>query len=69
MMTAENTPREQIGGEHRLPLAIAAILLFALAFVAVFMIIVDLDRPQEGLLTVSQVAMTDLLQQMTVSSP
>lgn len=47
----------------------AAILLFTLAFVAVFMIIVDLDRTQEGLLTVSQAAMTDLLQQMTVSRP
>jgi hypothetical protein len=43
----------------------AAILLFALAFVAVLIIIVDLDRPQEGLLTVSQTALTDLLQQMT----
>jgi hypothetical protein len=47
----------------------AAILLFALAFVAVFMIIVDLDRPQEGLLTVSQAAMLDLLRQMTMSGP
>ena len=43
----------------------AAILLFALAFVAVLMILVDLDRPQEGLLTVSQAALSDLLQQMT----
>ena len=42
-----------------------AILLFALAFVAVLMIIVDLDRPQEGLLNVSQTALSDLLQQMT----
>jgi uncharacterized membrane protein len=42
-----------------------AIFLFALAFVAVLMIIVDLDRPQEGILTVSQEAMTDLLRQMT----
>ena len=40
------------------------ILLFALAFVAVFMIIVDLDRAQEGLLTVSQTALTDLLARM-----
>jgi hypothetical protein len=40
------------------------ILLFALAFVTVFMIIVDLDRAQEGLLTVSQTALTDLLTQM-----
>jgi hypothetical protein len=44
----------------------AAILLFALAFVAVFMIMVDLDRPQEGLLTISQTALSDLLQQMTI---
>ena len=42
----------------------AAILLFALAFVAVLMIMVDLDRPQEGLLTISQTALSDLLQQM-----
>lgn len=42
----------------------AAILLFALAFVAVLIIIVDLDRPQEGLLTVSQAALSDLLEQM-----
>jgi hypothetical protein len=42
-----------------------AILLFALAFVAVLIIIVDLDRPQQGLLTVSQTALTDLLRQMT----
>jgi hypothetical protein len=46
-----------------------AILLFALAFVAVFMIIVDLDRPQEGLLTVSQTALSDLLRQMTSVAP
>jgi hypothetical protein len=41
-----------------------AIVLFALAFVAVLMILVDLDRPQQGLLTVSQAAMSDLLRQM-----
>jgi hypothetical protein len=41
------------------------IMLFALAFVAVLMVIVDLDRPQQGLLTVSQSAMQDLLQSMT----
>jgi hypothetical protein len=46
-----------------------AILLFALAFVAVFMIIVDLDRPQQGLLTVSQTALSDLLKQMTSVVP
>lgn len=47
----------------------AAILLFALAFVAVLMIVVDLNRPQEGLLTVSQQAMMDLLRQMSVPMP
>ena len=41
------------------------IFLFALAFVTVFIIIVDLDRAQEGLLTVSQTALLDLLAQMT----
>ncbi len=46
-----------------------ALLLFSLAFVAVFVIIVDLDRPQQGLLTVSQSALSDLLQQMTPSGP
>jgi hypothetical protein len=43
-----------------------AILLFALAFVAVMIIVVDLDRPQQGILTVSQSALSDLLQQMTM---
>ena len=42
----------------------AAILIFALAFIAVQMIMVDLDRPQDGMLTVSQTAMTDLLRQI-----
>jgi hypothetical protein len=46
-----------------------AILLFALAYVAVLMLVVDLDRAQQGLLTVSQTAMSDLLQQMGVLSP
>ena len=41
------------------------IFLFALAYVTVFMIIVDLDRAQEGLLTVSQSALSNLLLQMT----
>ncbi len=39
----------------------SAIFLFALAFVAVLMMMVDLDRPQEGVLTVSQAAMTDVI--------
>lgn len=47
----------------------AAILLFTLAFVAVIMIIVDLDRPQQGFINVSQTALSDLLQQMTNSGP
>jgi hypothetical protein len=46
-----------------------ALLLFALAFVAIFVIIVDLDRPQQGFVTVSQTALSDLLQQMTTSGP
>jgi len=44
---------------------LTAILIFTLAFVAVLTIIVDLDRPQEGLITVSQTALSDLLRQMT----
>jgi hypothetical protein len=44
-----------------------AILLFALAYVAVLILLVDLDRPQQGLLTVSQTALSDLLGQMTTS--
>jgi hypothetical protein len=48
---------------------LVALLLFALAFVAVFMIVVDLDRPQEGLLTVSQTALSDLLGQMMTPVP
>jgi hypothetical protein len=46
-----------------------AILLFALAYVAVLMIIVDLDRSQQGLLTVSQTALSDLLRQMGALGP
>jgi hypothetical protein len=33
------------------------------------MIIVDLDRPQQGVLTVSQTALSDLLRQMTTPMP
>jgi hypothetical protein len=43
----------------------AAMILFALVFAAVLIVIVDLDRPQEGLLRVPQTAMTDLLRQIT----
>ena len=46
-----------------------AMLLFALAFVAVLIIIVDLDRAQQGILTVSQTALSDLLRQMTATTP
>ena len=46
-----------------------AMLLFALAFVAVLIIIVDLDRAQQGILTVSQSAMSDLLRSMTTPAP
>ena len=42
----------------------AAMVLYALAFIAVLIIIVDLDRPQSGILTVSQAAMADLLASM-----
>ena len=42
-----------------------AMVIFAVVFVAVLIIVVDLDRPQEGMLTVSQSAMSDLLRQMT----
>ena len=44
---------------------ITAMILFGLIFAAVLVVIIDLDRPQEGLLTVSQTAMTDLLRQIT----
>lgn len=46
-----------------------AMFLYALAFVAVLMVIVDLDRPQQGLINVSQSALSDLLQQITTSGP
>ena len=42
----------------------AAMVLFALVFAAVLIVIIDLDRPQEGLLRVPQTAMTDLLRQI-----
>lgn len=43
----------------------AAIFMFSLVFTAIFVILVDLDRPQEGMLTISQTAITDLLRQIT----
>jgi hypothetical protein len=42
-----------------------AIVIFALVFAAVLIVIVDLDRPQEGLLRVPQTAMNDLLRQIS----
>ena len=41
-----------------------AIFLFAIVFTAVLMIMVDLDRPQQGTLRVSQTAMADVLRQI-----
>jgi hypothetical protein len=43
----------------------AAIMLFALIFVAVLIVIVDLNRPFEGTITISQTAMANLLRQMS----
>ena len=45
-----------------------AIIIFAIIFVTVFILIVDLDRPQDGLLIVSQDALSDLLKMMETSS-
>ena len=47
----------------------AAMVLFAMVFVAAMMIIIDLDRSQQGTITVGQTALTDLLQQMTAPAP
>jgi len=41
------------------------LILFSLGFVAVLMLITDLDRPQEGLLQVSQTALEDLQRQIS----
>lgn len=41
-----------------------AIFLFAVVFTSVLMIMVDLDRPMEGMLNVSQAAMADVLRQI-----
>jgi hypothetical protein len=46
-----------------------AIFLFALAFVAVLMVLIDLDRPNEGLLNVPQTAISDLLRTMKSAAP
>lgn len=42
-----------------------AVIAVALAFSAVIALVLDLDRPQEGLLTVSQQALIDVRQSMT----
>jgi ABC-type molybdate transport system ATPase subunit len=42
-----------------------AVLAFVLTFSGVMMLIADLDRPQQGLIRVSQRAMIDLQKQMT----
>lgn len=49
------------------PLPRVATLLYALALTAIFIVVVDLDRPQGGLVTVSQQALADLLRRMAVS--
>ena len=41
-----------------------AILVLALTFSTIILLVADLDRPQQGLLTVSQRAMTDLREMM-----
>lgn len=46
-----------------------AILLVALALATVLMLIVDLDRAQGGLLTVSQQALSDLQRQLATPAP
>ena len=49
-------------GKRRL----AAMLPMAMAFAALLVLVVDLNRPQQGLITVGQQAMEDLQQKMTV---
>jgi hypothetical protein len=46
-----------------------AVLAVAFAFSAVIALVVDLDRPQEGTLRVSQQALVDLRQSMTTAPP
>jgi hypothetical protein len=43
-------------------------LVLALVLAAVFALVMDLDRPYEGLLTISQQAIRDLLASMQPSS-
>ncbi|MCB0158837.1 MAG: DUF4239 domain-containing protein [Caldilineaceae bacterium] len=44
-----------------------AMVLFTVAYVAVLIIIIDLNRPQQGVINVSQTAMADLLRTITPS--
>jgi hypothetical protein len=52
-------------GEHSWPVSI----LMALVFASVLFLIADLDRPQRGLLTVSQEAMIDLINKIGAPAP
>jgi hypothetical protein len=54
-----------VAGAARSP----AVLAVAFAFSAVIVLVVDLDRPREGLLTVSQQALIDLRQSMNEPVP
>ena len=52
-------------GEHSWPVTI----MLAVVFTAVLVLIADLDRPQAGLLQVSQQAMLDLIDKIGPSTP
>jgi len=52
-------------GEHSWPVTI----MLAVVFTAVFVLIADLDRPQAGLLRVSQQAMLDLIDKIGAPVP
>ena len=52
-------------GEHSWPVTI----LLVLVFTTVIMLIADLDRPQAGLLKVSQQAMIDLIDKIGAQAP
>jgi uncharacterized membrane protein YbhN (UPF0104 family) len=49
--------------------ALAGVLVLAVAFSAVMLLVTDLDRPQEGLLRVSQQPMLDLQQRLNAGGP
>ncbi len=44
---------------------IVTVTLLALAIVTVLLLIIDLDQPESGILTVNQQAIEDLLQQIS----